>query len=272
LYRRYPILPESQTLIIHPGFDPVAISIGPLSIHWYGLMYLAGFAAGLWLGRIRAARPGSGWQAAEITDLLFYIAMGVIVGGRLGYVVFYNPGFYVYNPLDVFALWDGGMSFHGGLLGVVLGIWLYGRKTRRNLFSMGDFVAPLIPPALLFGRIGNFVNQELWGRTTDLPWGVLFQTMPDAPRHPSQLYEAGLEGVVLFIVLWWYAARPRREGQVAGLFLLGYGCFRFLVEFVREPDAHLGPVALDWVTMGQVLSLPMILIGSWLLLRRGTAG
>ncbi len=258
-------------MITHPGFDPVAVSVGPLSIHWYGLMYLAGFTAGVLLGRWRAARPESGWKVEEITDLLFYIAMGVILGGRLGYVLFYNPGFYLQNPLDIAAIWDGGMSFHGGLIGVIAGMWQYGRKTGRSLFAVSDFVAPLVPPALLFGRIGNFVNQELWGRTTDLPWGVLFPVMPDAPRHPSQLYEAGLEGVVLFVILWWYASRPRRDGQVAGLFLVGYGVFRFLVEFVREPDAHLGPVALNWMSMGQVLSLPMILLGLWLILRRPRA-
>lgn len=231
-------------------------------------MYLAGFITGAWLGRRRAARPGSGWNPDEITDLLFYIAMGVILGGRLGYVVFYNLPFYLQHPAGVFAIWDGGMSFHGGLLGVIIAMWLYGRKTGRSLFGVADFMAPLVPAALFFGRIGNFINQELWGRPTDLPWGVLFQTMPDAPRHPSQLYEAGLEGIVLFVLIWWFASGHRREGQVAGLFLLGYGFFRFLVEFVREPDAHLGPVALDWMTMGQVLSLPMMLLGAWMLLRR----
>ncbi len=255
-------------MITHPGFDPIAVNIGPIAIHWYGLMYLAGFAAGVLLGRLRASRPGSGWNPEEITDLLFYIAMGVIIGGRLGYVVFYNLSFYLQNPAGVFAIWDGGMSFHGGLLGVIVAMWLYGKKTERSLFAVSDFMAPLVPTALFFGRIGNFINQELWGRPTDLPWGVFFHTMPDFPRHPSQLYEAGLEGVLLFILVWWFASSQRREGQVAGLFLLGYGFFRFLVEFVREPDAHLGPVALDWMSMGQVLSLPMMLLGAWMLLRR----
>ena len=199
-------------MIVHPDFDPVAVSIGPLSIHWYGLMYLAGFAVGTLLGRYRASRPGSGWMPDEITDLLFYIAMGTILGGRLGYVLFYNLSFYLQNPFDVLAIWDGGMSFHGGLIGVMLAMWGYGFKTHRGFFQVADFIAPLIPPALFFGRFGNFINQELWGRITDLPWGVLFHTNPDGPRHPSQLYEASLEGLVLFIILWWYSSQPRANG------------------------------------------------------------
>lgn len=229
-------------------------------------MYLAGFTAGLLLGRYRAAKTGSGWQPDEITDFLFYIAMGTIAGGRLGYVLFYNLPFYLENPLNAFAIWDGGMSFHGGLIGVVLAIWIYGRKTGRHLLQVCDFIAPLVPPALFFGRIGNFINQELWGRTTDLPWGVLFHTAPEGPRHPSQLYEAGLEGLVLFVMVWLYSAQPRAMGRVSGLFMLGYGVFRFVVEFVRLPDAHLGSV-LGWLSMGQLLSLPMVVIGLYLLLR-----
>ena len=254
-------------LIVHPNFDPVAISIGPVSVHWYGIMYLLGFGAGLLLGRYRAGRPGSGWEPGEILDLVFYIAVGVIAGGRLGYVVFYNPAYYLSNPLDVFALWDGGMSFHGGLLGVFVAIAMYGRSTGRTFLQVGDFIAPLVTPGLFFGRIGNFINQELWGRMTDLPWGVLFATAPDGPRHPSQLYEALLEGAVLFMIVWWYSAKPRGRGQVSGLFVLGYGVFRFIVEFFREPDGHIGMVALNWVTMGQILSVPMILFGGYLLLR-----
>jgi phosphatidylglycerol:prolipoprotein diacylglycerol transferase len=258
---------DLNSVIVHPDFDPVAVSIGPLSIHWYGLMYLAGFAVGTLLGRYRASRPGSGWKPDEITDLLFYIAMGTILGGRLGYVLFYNLPFYLQNPLDVLAIWDGGMSFHGGLIGVMSAMWGYGLKTHRGFFQVADFIAPLIPPALFFGRIGNFINQELWGRMTDLPWGVLFHTNPDGPRHPSQLYEASLEGVVLFVILWWYSSKPRANGRVSGLFLIGYGVFRFSIEFVRQPDAHLGPVLLDWLSMGQVLSLPMIAGGVFLMLR-----
>ncbi|MCY3769109.1 MAG: prolipoprotein diacylglyceryl transferase [Gammaproteobacteria bacterium] len=257
-------------MIVHPNFDPVAISIGPLSVHWYGLMYLLGFGAGLVLGRYRAGKSGSGWKEDEIFDLVFFMAMGAVLGGRLGYVLFYNPGFYMAHPLDVVAVWDGGMSFHGGLLGVLAAIPLYAKKTQRRFFDVSDFLAPLVPAGLFFGRLGNFINQELWGRPTEMPWGVLFHTAPDAARHPSQLYEAGLEGLVLFVLLWWYAARPRPAGKISGLFLAGYGLSRFFVEFFREPDGHLGSVLLDWVTMGQLLSLPMILAG-WYLFAARTA-
>ncbi len=259
-------------MIEHPNFDPVAVSIGPLSIHWYGLMYLAGFAAGLLLGRYRAGRPGSGWNPDEIMDLLFYIAVGTIGGGRIGYVLFYNLPFYLEHPLSAFAIWDGGMSFHGGLIGVMTAMWVYGLKTDRQFLQVADFIAPLVPAALLFGRLGNFINQELWGRVTDLPWGVLFHTAPGGPRHPSQLYEAGLEGIVLFVILWWYSALPRAVGRVSGMFLLGYGVFRFLVEFVREPDSHLGAVLMSWMSMGQLLSVPMVLLGLYLVFRKPPLG
>ena len=254
-------------MLTYPEFDPVALSVGPLKIHWYGLMYLAGFGLGAWLGIHRAKRGHLGWKAPEVTDLLFYVAVGVILGGRLGYALFYNLPYYLQNPLQVFALWDGGMSFHGGLLGVLAALWLYGRKSGRTFLRVGDFVAPLCAPGLGFGRIGNFINQELWGRPTELPWGMVFPLAGPEPRHPSQLYEALLEGVVLFAVVWLYSRRPRATGRVSGLFLAGYGVFRFLVEFAREPDAHLGPVALDWVTMGQLLSVPMVVFGLWLLWR-----
>jgi len=255
-------------VIEHPNFDPVAISIGPVSVHWYGLMYLIGFALGLVLGRYRAKRLDSGWNPDEIMDLVFYIAVGTIAGGRLGYVLFYNLPFYLEYPLSAFAIWDGGMSFHGGLIGVMTAMLVYGIKTNRKFFQVADFISPLVPTALFFGRLGNFINQELWGRVTDLPVGVLFHTAPEGPRHPSQLYEAGLEGVVLFIILWWYSAKRRPVGRVSGLFLLGYGAFRFVVEFVREPDAHLGAVLLNWMSMGQLLSLPMIIGGLYLLMRK----
>lgn len=260
---------RTSIVIIHPNFDPVAVSIGPLAVHWYGVMYLLGFGAGVLLGRQRArAGHGGDWQPSELTDLLFYIAIGVIVGGRLGYVLFYQPAFYAANPAAVVAIWDGGMAFHGGLIGVLVAVGLYARHTGRRFLAVGDFLAPLIAPGLAFGRLGNFINQELWGRVSDAPWAVLFHTMPDAPRHPSQLYECALEGVALFAVVWVYSARPRAVGMVSGLFLLGYGLARFTVEFWREPDAHLGTVALDWLTMGQLLSAPMILLGAYLLLRR----
>jgi len=250
-------------VIVHPGIDPVAFSIGPVSVHWYGLMYLAGFAGGYTLGVLRAKRPGSGWHPEEVADVLFYIALGVILGGRLGYVLFYNPAYYFAHPMEIAQLWDGGMSFHGGLLGVVAAMAWFARKTGRSFFHVADFVAPLTPLGLLAGRIGNFINQELWGRASDLPWAMVFPaTDPDrVPRHPSMLYEAFLEGVVLFVVLWVYSSRPRRAGRVSGLFLMCYGVFRFAVEFVRQPDPHIGHLALGWLTMGQALSIPMLLLG-----------
>jgi len=259
-------------MLVHPDFDPVAIALGPVKIHWYGLMYLVGFVGGWWLGVRRAARPDSGWSRTEVGDLLFYAVLGVILGGRLGYVLFYNLAYYLDHPLEVFFVWSGGMSFHGGLLGVIAAMAWFGRNTGRSFFAVADFVAPLVPLGLGAGRIGNFINQELWGRVTDLPWGVVFPVDGPLPRHPSQLYEFLLEGVVLFAVLWWFSARPRARGAVSGMFLLCYGLFRFAVEFAREPDRQLGYLAFDWFTMGQLLSLPMIAFGIWLLLRPARAG
>jgi len=259
-------------MFVHPNFDPVAIALGPVKIHWYGLMYLVGFVGGWWLGVRRSARPDSGWSRAEVGDLLFYAVLGVILGGRLGYVLFYNLAYYLDHPLEVFFVWSGGMSFHGGLLGVIAAMAWFGRNTERSFFTVADFVAPLVPIGLGAGRIGNFINQELWGRVTDLPWGVVFPVDGPLPRHPSQLYEFLLEGVVLFAVLWWFSARPRARGAVSGMFLLCYGLFRFVVEFAREPDRQLGYLAFDWFTMGQLLSLPMIVFGIWLLLRPARAG
>jgi phosphatidylglycerol:prolipoprotein diacylglycerol transferase len=199
--------------------------------------------------------------------LLFYIILGVIIGGRLGYVLFYNLSHYLDHPLEIFYLWTGGMSFHGGLIGVILGMWYFGCKTQRAFFTVADFVAPVVPLGLGTGRLGTFINQELWGAPTDLPWGMVFRTGGNVARHPSQLYELALEGIVLFAIIWLYSRRPRPPGAVSGLFLVCYGSFRFLVELVREPDAHLGYLAFGWVTMGQVLSVPMILLGAWLLWR-----
>ena len=249
--------------------DPVAFSIGSIQVHWYGLMYLVGFAGGYWLGTYRAEST-PGWNKDQVADMLFYIAVGVIAGGRLGYVLFYQFAYYIQHPLEVFFVWQGGMSFHGGLVGVLLALYLFAKRTGKVYLAVIDFVAPLVPLGLGVGRIGNFINQELWGRATDLPVAMVFpRTDPDLiPRHPSMLYEAFLEGLLLFVILWWFSAKPRPTGAVAGLFLFCYGLFRFMVELVRIPDAHLGYLAWDWVTMGQVLSIPMIGFGLWLLLRR----
>ena len=251
--------------MLAPDIDPVAIHLGPLQVHWYGLMYLIGFMGAWWLGIYRAKRPGSGWHPQEIADFLFYGALGVILGGRIGYVLFYNLGYYLDHPIEVFYIWAGGMSFHGGLLGVITAMWWYARRTNRTFFVVADFVALLTPTGLAAGRIGNFINHELWGRVTDAPWGMVFPNAGPLPRHPSQLYEFSLEGVALFAILWTYARKPRPTASVSGLFLLCYGCFRFIVEFVREPDPQLGYLAFGWLTMGQVLSLPMILFGGWLM-------
>jgi len=248
---------------IHPQYDPVAFSLGPLSVQWYGLMYLIGFFLGAMLGILRARRPNSGWTPDDVWDLVFYVFLGVILGGRIGYAFFYNPGHYVANPTDVFKVWQGGMSFHGGLIGVTIATAIFAWRKKRSLLAVGDFLAPLCPTGLLAGRIGNFINQELWGRPTDGPFGMVFplEGANAVARYPSQLAEAMLEGLVLFVILWWYSARPRPEGSVAGLFLIGYGTFRILVEFLREPDAHIGFLAFDWLTMGQVLSLPLVILG-----------
>ena len=274
--------------------DPVAVSLGPLRVHWYGLMYLLGFLLAWWLGRrrIRAGRlPGVNEDG--FGDLLFYGLIGVIVGGRLGSVLFYDFNTYLQNPLQVLKVWEGGMSFHGGLIGVLVAAWLWSRRHRRHFFDTMDFLAPLVPPGLGFGRIGNYIGGELWGKYTRGDWGVVFPSGLPEPyrsldpvalkaqfdagaldafaRHPSQLYQAFLEGLVLFCVLWWYSAKPRPRYAVSGLFALLYGSFRFLVEFVRMPDAHLGYLAFGWLTMGQVLSLPLVALGLFLLWRSRSA-
>lgn len=259
-------------MLIHPQLDPVAIHLGPLGIHWYGLMYLLGFLSLLWLGKWRVQRnPQSGWKESDIDDILFYGALGVILGGRLGYVIFYQPVYYLGHPLEILALWQGGMSFHGGFLGVLAGMLVFARKTGKRWLNIMDFVAPLVPIGLGAGRMGNFINGELWGRTTDVPWGMVFQHSDGLPRHPSQLYEFGLEGIVLFTLLWWYSSKPRPIGAVSALFLIGYGTFRFLVEFTREPDSFLGLLAMG-MSMGQWLSLPMVLAGIGMLLWSGRTG
>ena len=254
-------------MLVHPQFDPIAIHLGSFGIHWYGLMYLIGFLGVLFLGKWRIRRnPDSIVSERDLDDMLFYGALGVILGGRLGYVLFYQPGYYLNHPLEILAVWQGGMSFHGGFLGVLAAMWLFVRKTGKNWLAVMDFVAPLVPLGLGAGRLGNFINGELWGRATDVPWAVVFPQVDNLPRHPSQLYEFGLEGVALFLLLWIYSSKPRPVGAVSGLFLIGYGASRFVVEFAREPDSFLGPLALG-MSMGQWLSLPMILIGIWMLRR-----
>ena len=254
-------------MLVHPGFDPIALKLGPLAIRWYGLMYLIGFVAVLLLGRYRINHGRNApIGAKELDELLFYGVLGVVLGGRLGYVLFYKPDYYFLHPLEIFYVWEGGMSFHGGFLGVLAAMWLYVKKQGKSWLAVMDFLAPLTPIGLGAGRLGNFINGELWGRATDVPWAVVFPHYDLTPRHPSQLYEFGLEGVTLFILLWWYSSKPRPVGAVSALFLIGYGAFRFLVEFTREPDNFLGLLALN-LSMGQWLSLPMILFGVWLFRR-----
>ena len=248
-------------MLTTPQIDPVALHLGPLKIHWYGLMYLAAFTAFWWLGRRRARRADYPIQPDQVSDLLFYGAIGVILGGRIGYALFYGLEGVLNDPLSLLRVWEGGMSYHGGMLGVFVAIAWYAHKLGTGFFNLSDFVAPLVPLGLFFGRIGNFINGELWGRTTDAPWGMVFPHVDNLARHPSSLYQAALEGLLLFTILWIYSSRPRPAAAVSGLFLIGYGAFRFVVEFFRQPDAHLGFIALDWISMGQILSLPMILAG-----------
>ena len=267
--------------------DPVAFHLGPIAVHWYGLMYLAGFAVAWWLGRRRVQAGRLPVTEQAYSDLLFYGMLGVLLGGRIGYLLFYGMGQVLVDPLYVFRIWEGGMSFHGGLLGVLVAMAWWSRKQHLHLFDTVDAIAPLVPPGLGFGRLGNFIGGELWGHTTTAPWGVVFRSalppeyaalpadalrrlhesgaLEPYARHPSQLYQAFLEGLVLFIVLWWFSAKPRPRYAVSGLFAVLYGVFRFAVEFVREPDAHIGYLAFGWLTMGQVLSVPLILVGLGLL-------
>ncbi|MDD5300851.1 MAG: prolipoprotein diacylglyceryl transferase [Gallionella sp.] len=248
-------------MLVHPQFNPVAVQLGPLAIHWYGLMYLAGFMAFLWLGRKRiAALNHPQLNIKLLDDLLFYGVLGVILGGRLGYVFFYKAAYYLGHPLEILAVWQGGMSFHGGFLGVLVAMAWLARKQHLRWLQVTDFIAPLVPPGLAFGRLGNFINGELWGRPTDVPWAMVFPNVDNLPRHPSQLYEFALEGVLLFALLWWYARKPRPVGAVSGVFLIGYGSLRFIAEFSREPDDFLGLLSFG-MSMGQWLSLPMVIAG-----------
>lgn len=256
-------------MIVHPNFSPYIFELGPLKPTWYGLMYVLGFLFAIFLAKRRAAQQNHPvWHQEGVIDTLAtYAMLGVILGGRIGYVLFYGMQYWAQDWLYPLKIWAGGMSFHGGLLGVMLACFLVARKYRIRFMQVTDFIAPLVPLGLFFGRIGNFINSELWGKVTDVPWGVVFPNGGPEPRHPSQIYEALLEGLLLFVILWLYAARERKIGRVSGLFLLGYGVFRSFVEFFRVPDAHVSYLAFGWLTEGQLLSLPMILFGLYLLLR-----
>ena len=256
-------------MLIHPQIDPVALQLGPLAIHWYGLTYLAAFGLFMWLANARlkhepfaSVREPLPWSRRDVEDILFLGVMGVVVGGRVGYCLFYKPAYYLSHPLEIFAVWQGGMSFHGGLLGVIAAMVWYAHSRQRAFLQVMDFVAPCVPTGLASGRVGNFINGELWGRVADpsLPWGMVFQGAGDAPRHPSQVYQFLLEGLLLFVLLWLYARKPRARGRVSAMFLVGYGVFRFIAEFFREPDAHLGLLSMG-MSMGQWLCVPMVLGG-----------
>lgn len=249
-------------MLIHPQFDPVALQIGPVAVHWYGLMYLVGFALVWLLGKWRIKHGKTDLTVRDLEDLIFYCVLGVVIGGRLGYALFYKTSYYLTHPIELLYVWQGGMSFHGGLLGVLVVLFIFARKRNKPFLAIGDFLAPLIPLGLAAGRLGNFINGELWGRTTSMPWGMVFpQSGDNMPRHPSQLYELGLEGLLLFVVVWWFARKPRPLGQVSAVFLMGYGVLRFLVEYTREPDSFLGLMA-GGLSMGQLLSVPMVAAGA----------
>jgi phosphatidylglycerol---prolipoprotein diacylglyceryl transferase len=248
-------------MLNYPKIDPVAIHLGPFAIHWYGLMYLFGLTLAWLLITWRVRHSERGFTVEQVSDILFYGALGIIIGGRVGYMLFYAWSDLIADPLMIFQIWKGGMSFHGGLLGVIFALWLFARKTGKNLVDVTDLMAPVVPVGLGLGRIGNFINGELWGKVTTVPWGMVFPHGGPAPRHPSQLYEFFLEGVVMFAVLWIFSMKPRPRWAVSGLFLILYGVFRFTVEFFREPDPQLGYIAFGWLTQGQALSLPMIIFG-----------
>ncbi len=262
-----------RVMLIHPHINPVALQLGPLAVHWYGITYLVAFALFMFLGtrRLRhepyASLTGAqAWRRRDVEDILFLGVMGVVIGGRLGYCLFYKPGYYLSHPLEIFFVWQGGMSFHGGMLGVVGAMLWFAHSRKKPWLQVADFVAPCVPTGLAAGRVGNFINGELWGRVADpsLPWAMLFRGAGEAPRHPSQVYQFLLEGLLLFVLLWWYACKPRRTGQVAAAFLFGYGVLRFIAEFFREPDDFLGLLSLG-LSMGQWLCLPMIVggMGLW---------
>lgn len=258
-------------MITYPEINPVAFSLGPielpligllhLQVHWYGLMYLFGFIGAWWLGKVRANVAGSGWTQAQVSDVIFYGALGVVLGGRIGYILFYNFDKFIDNPALIFRIWEGGMSFHGGMLGVFIALYLFARHQNKTFFQVSDFIAPMVPIGLGFGRMGNFINRELWGRPVEssVPWAMDYGD--HIARHPSALYQAMTEGVLLFVILYLYSRKPRPTMAVSGVFMIGYGCFRFITEFFRTPDSQLGFVMFGWLTRGQELSIPMIVFG-----------
>lgn len=252
-------------MLSYPQIDPIAFSLGPLQVHWYGLMYILAFATAWLLGRYRAGKPGSGWTKNNVDDIATWAMLGVIIGARLGYVLFYDLQTYLADPMEILRVWHGGMSFHGGLIGVLLVAFIWAKSKQKRFLDVTDFLAPLAPLGLLFGRIANFINAELWGNVTTMPWGMVFPYAGDLPRHPTQLYEAGLEGLLLFLILWWFSCKPKPIGAVSGVFAVLYSIFRIAVEFFRVPDAQLGYLYLNWVTMGQILCLPLLLVGLLLL-------
>jgi phosphatidylglycerol:prolipoprotein diacylglycerol transferase len=252
-------------MLLYPNINPIAFSLGPMAVHWYGITYLLGFIGCFWLSVIRGRTRG--WTSQQLTDVLFYVAIGIIFGGRIGYILFYYPAEVLKQPLTLLAFWEPGRSFHGGMLGVFIALLFYVKFNFKKFIELTDFIAPAVPIGLGFGRLGNFINGELYGRITTVPWGMIFPHAGPQARHPSQLYELFLEGFVLCILLVWYARKPRPLGAVSGMFLLGYGVIRCMVEFVRAPDDGHGFVAFDWLTMGQLLSIPMIILGLYFVLR-----
>lgn len=251
----------TEQFLQFPVIDPIIFSIGPVALRWYGMMYLVGFIGAMFIANKAADKSNGEWTREQVSDLLFYGFLGVILGGRIGYVLFYQFDYFLAEPLYLFKIWTGGMSFHGGFLGVTAAVYIFALKTHKSFLNVGDFVVPLVPIGLGMGRLGNFINAELWGRQTDVPWAMVFPTDSlQVPRHPSQLYEFFLEGVVLFIILHFVTRKPRSLGLASGVFLIGYGVFRTIIEFYREPDAHLG-LYFSFISKGQILSVPMILAG-----------
>lgn len=253
-------------MLIHPRFNPVFFSMGPLKAHWYGVMYLCAFSVAWLLGRYRAIYS-SEWSKQNVSDLIFYSILGVIIGGRIGYMLFYSLPALTSNPFNLFKIWQGGMSFHGGLVGVMVSMFWFAKRFNKTFFEVSDFTAPLVPLGIAAGRLGNFINAELWGKATSMPWGMVFPDVDLQPRHPSQLYELLFEGLILFGIVWFFSAKPKPKMAVSGLFAVCYGFFRFTLEFYRMPDSQYGYLAWNWLTMGQVLTIPIIILGFFLIWR-----